>query len=256
MSSITLKISSLVIRTLSKPIANQIKAQAREHARFRSICVSFAQRLHRIDMRLRLGLLQDAAAIERQLAKEAAEAQAKKHKQDVPTVKTEGRTKADEIAAAKEKGKPIAAPKIRIRPLGEAKAIDSGANFISEAFLFLVGAALIVSESLRSRRKENTRREDVAEKLDILIQNEKEARHAIVLLEKEVISLRSGVHKGTGHVIPKEVWQLEEQELNEEEQKSLGWMSWLRLFVTRSLPDGRPSAGEEQAGPPSTSLPK
>lgn len=57
---------------------------------------------------------------------------------------------------------------VRIRPLSEAKAIDTGANFISETFLFLVGGSLILFESWRSRRKENIRREDVAERLEKL----------------------------------------------------------------------------------------
>ena len=95
-------------------------------------------------MRFRLGLLQDTAAIEKQIAKEAAEQQSKKHKHDVPTVKTEAQAKADEVAASKEKeGGEKTKPKSssrqpKIRPLSEAKAIDLGANFVSETFLFVV----------------------------------------------------------------------------------------------------------------------
>jgi len=234
MSSITLKLSSLVIRTLSKPIANQIKAQAREHERFRRICVRFAQSLHRIDMRLRLGLLRDTAAIERQIAKEAAEAKAKKHKAEIPTVKTEAQTKADEAAEAREKketGEKVkAAVKPRIRPLSEAKAIDSGANFISETFLFLVAGGLIVFESFRSRRKETTRREDVSDKLAELQDSEKAARRALVALEKEILKLRAEKGKDVHHqgrILPREVWEIEEKEENEDEEKSSGWFSWL-----------------------------
>jgi hypothetical protein len=91
-------------------------------------------------MRFRLGLLQDTAAIEKQIAKEAAEA--KKHKSDPPTVKTEAQTKADEAKEAKGKEKePVekaSTRKPKIRPLSEAKAIDLGANFVSESFLFVV----------------------------------------------------------------------------------------------------------------------
>ena len=95
-------------------------------------------------MRFRLGLLQDTAAIEKQIAKEAAEHQAKKHKHEAPTAKTEAHTKADEAAAAREKEsgektKPKSSSRQpRIRPLSEAKAIDLGANFVSETFLFAV----------------------------------------------------------------------------------------------------------------------
>lgn len=82
-------------------------------------------------MRFRLGLLQDSAALEKQAAREAAEAQAKKHKSEAPTVKTEAQTKADEIAEARskedldKKKEPKKLPKIR--PLSEAKAIDVSA---------------------------------------------------------------------------------------------------------------------------------
>ena len=147
-------------------------------------------------MRMRLGLLQDHTAIDRQIAREAAEAQAKRAKADIPTVKTETQTKADELAAAraKEKGseKPKSASQLKpkIRPLSEAKAIDSGANFISETFLFTVGLSLIILESLRSRRKETTRRVDVAAKLDELEERDRIKTKMLEDLEHELHELR------------------------------------------------------------------
>jgi len=197
MSSIALKTTSLIIRTLSKPIANYIKAQAREHPAFRKRCVSIAQRLHQWDMRLRLGLLQDQAAIYRQIAREAKEAQLKKHKIEVPTVKTEAQTKTDEAAATKEKEKgtdkpqPTLQAKPKIRPLSEAKAIDSGATFISEGFLFGVTLSTILFETWRSRRKENNRREDVAEKLRILEEQDQAKWELLDKLQREVEVLRT-----------------------------------------------------------------
>lgn len=177
-------------------------------------------------MRLRLGLLRDTAAIEKQVAKEAAEAKAKRQKLEAPTVKTEAQTKADQ-AAAKDKGKSsndskaTLVPKARIRPLSEAKAIDSGATFISEAFLFMVGASVILFESWRSRRKETTRRLDVAEKLGELEEREKVSRRALVELEKEVLRLRAKDEKGSTslvkRILPKELVELEEREEQEEE---------------------------------------
>ncbi|KAI4134334.1 MAG: hypothetical protein LQ347_001608 [Umbilicaria vellea] len=202
-------------------------------------------------MRLRLGLLQDSAAIEKQAAREAAEAKAKKQKLEAPTVKTEAQTKADEAAAAskeKEKGTTAAKtapPKPRIRPLSEAKAIDSGANFISEAFLFLVAGGLIVFESWRSRRKETSRREDVAGRITELEESEKAARRALVELEKEILRLRAK-DKGifaphTKHILPKEIWAVEEQEEKEDEAQSAGWGPWMRRLWpaagTASEPD-------------------
>ncbi|PGH10370.1 hypothetical protein GX51_00127 [Blastomyces parvus] len=229
--SVTLKISSLVIRTLSKPIANQIKAQAREHERFRRLCISFAQSLHRMDMRLRLGLLQNSAAIEKQIAREAAaEAQAKKQKHNITTVKTEAQTKLEESLATKLKEKaqepPKPPPPIRIRPLSEAKAIDSGATFISETFLFLVAGGLIVFEAFRARRKETSRREDVAERLIELEESERAARRGLVALEREVIQLKAKLEKqstkSVKRILPRDVWDVDEEE---EEIEEPGWIS-------------------------------
>ena len=179
-------------------------------------------------MRLRLGLLRDTASIEKQVAKEAAEAKARRQRAEAPTVKTEAQTKADE--AAREKGKsasdskPSSAPKARIRPLSEAKAIDSGANFISEAFLFFVGASVILFESWRSRRKETSRRLDVTEKISELEARDKTSRHALLELEKEILRLRAVEEKGsTGskrRILPKEVLELEEQDEKEAERES------------------------------------
>ncbi|PGH26758.1 hypothetical protein AJ80_01522 [Polytolypa hystricis UAMH7299] len=225
--SITLKLSSLVIRTLSKPIANQIKAQAREHERFRRVCVSFAQGLHRWDMRLRLGLLQNnAAALERQAAREAArdaaEAAAKK-KQQIPTVKTQAQMKADEEKAARLKEKAAEPqPKPRIRPLTEAKAIDSGATFISEAFLFIVAGSLIVFEAFRSRRKAANKREDIAERVTEMEESDKAARRGMLALEKEIIQLKAKLEstspKNVKRILPQEVWDVDEEEVEEEPQ--------------------------------------
>jgi myosin-1 len=53
-----------------------------------------------------------------------------------------------------------------VRPLTEAKAIETGANFISETFLFCVAGAAIVFEYWRSKRKESSRRDEVSDRLD------------------------------------------------------------------------------------------
>lgn len=154
-------------------------------------------------MRLRLGLLQDHAAIDKQIAKEAAEAAAKKAKADIPTVKTEAQIKAEEAATAKEKelgthkSKSVASSKPKIRPLSEAKAIDSGANFISESFLFTVGLSLIVFESFRSRRKEASRRSEVAEQIAELEENDRQKTKVLEDLQNEVMNLKGGGNQST-----------------------------------------------------------
>ncbi|ETN36882.1 uncharacterized protein HMPREF1541_07869 [Cyphellophora europaea CBS 101466] len=239
--SLALKFTSLAIRTLSKPIANFIKQQAREHPGFRGTCIAFAQRLHRIDMRWRIGLLQDAAAIERQSQREAARETAKRHKHEIPTVKTEAQTKADEAAASKSAKDSAEPPKPkkqepRIRPLSEAKAIESGANFISETFLFGVAAALIFFESWRSRRKDAARRDDVADRLSDLEESEAAARTALVELEREVLRLRAKHNlDGTKRILPKEVYEPREE--NEEVTK--GWMTRIAAFIGRDMTEDK-----------------
>ncbi|KAL3458456.1 optic atrophy 3 protein-domain-containing protein [Aspergillus heterothallicus] len=235
--SLTLKLSSLVIRTLSKPIANQIKAQAREHERFRRICVSMAQGLHQLDMRLRLGTIRDTATAQRRAA---AEAELKKHKPTSPTVKTQADTLAEQEAIAKAKEAEKPAPKPHIRPLSESKAIESGATFISESFLFLVAGGLILFESWRSRRKETTRRDDVAARLRELEESQKVDREAFLALEKEFIALekellRTKVKHGelprsARRILPREIWDVEpELEATPEEPS---WFSNLTSYFS------------------------
>jgi len=167
---------------------NRIKQSAREHDTFRRYCVGFAQGLHRIDMRMRLGILHDAAAQERMHAREAAEAAAKKRLSETPTVRTEAQQKADDQAAADLKEKESkAAPKPRIRPLSESRAIELGANFLSESFIFGVAVGLLVWDQWRSRRKENTRREGIDDRLEALEDHTRQ----IVDLQSEVDRLKS-----------------------------------------------------------------
>ncbi|KAH0536308.1 hypothetical protein FGG08_006801 [Glutinoglossum americanum] len=237
MSSITLKITSLIIRTLSKPIANQIKNQAREHPRFRKLCVDFAQSLHRVDMHLRLGLIRNAPQAERHAARDPAEiVQARKLRLEAAEKAKDGAAdataKTDEAAEkAKEKLKPT--PKPRIRPLTEAKAIDTGATFISEAFLFFVTGSLIVFESWRSRRKATTRREDIADRLTDLAESERLARQALAALEKEVLRLRMEREPTSSatpkRILPKEVWTEGDAEAKDE-GKPVGWWKWMKSF--------------------------
>ena len=218
---------------------NRIKAQAREHERFRRICVRFAQGIHRVDMRLRLGLLQDTEAIEKQIAREAAEAQARKHKLEAPTVRTEAEQKAYEQETTEEKKRIKEKTKPRIRPLSEAKAIDTGANFVSESFLFAVGFGLIIFESWRRERKETTRRVDVAERIGELEETEKSSRRALVELEKEILRLRAKTGDGKrakSRILPKELWEAEEQD-EEEVERPKGWLSWLPGFGSKQAPE-------------------
>lgn len=135
-------------------------------------------------MRMRLGMLHDPEAQQRMHDREQKAAEEKKRKEETPTVRSElEQQKHDEQKAkdAQDKGDGKKADekahKVKIRPLSEARAIELGANFFSEAFIFAVAAGLLVWDSWRSRRKESQRRDDVADRL--------------LQLETEVESLRA-----------------------------------------------------------------
>ncbi|TKA28181.1 hypothetical protein B0A50_04152 [Salinomyces thailandicus] len=195
--SLTFKLLSLAIRTAAKPIGasstccmlspkrrqhadlllslqNYIKRQTKEHDGFRRFAVKQAQRVHQIDMRMRLGLLHDADAQQRMHEREQRALEEKKKKAETPTVRTEldQRKHASDQAMSEgdveKKKEEEKKPKVRIRPLSEGRAIELGANFFSEAFIFAVAAGLLVWDSWRSRAKESARRDDVAERIEQL----------------------------------------------------------------------------------------
>lgn len=116
--SLYVKFTSLFLKTISKPIANGIKAQAKEHASFRKVCISFAQGVHRADVNVRRRLLGEKD--------------------------------------------------IKVRPLNDAKAINSGANFLADSFVFGVGGAIIFFEYYRQRRKEAARRAGLEDDIRVL----------------------------------------------------------------------------------------
>ncbi|KAJ1304673.1 hypothetical protein OPQ81_005812 [Rhizoctonia solani] len=57
----SVKLATLVIRTLAKPISAKIKQQAEHHESFKRICVSWAQWAHRTEVGLRTNLLGESA---------------------------------------------------------------------------------------------------------------------------------------------------------------------------------------------------
>ncbi|KAI0333114.1 OPA3-domain-containing protein [Cubamyces sp. BRFM 1775] len=66
------KIAQLLIRTLAKPISNQIKVQAKQHEKFRTFCVGLAQRMYQTEVRLRTNLLGEPAKHVRPLSETKA----------------------------------------------------------------------------------------------------------------------------------------------------------------------------------------
>lgn len=207
-------------------------------------------------MRMRLGLLQDRATIDRQIAREAAEAQAKKHKHNHPTVKTEAQSKIDEVAAnrdkdrakeaAKDDAKATKAAKRRIKPLSEAVAIETGANFVAETFVFSVALGVLFLQDQWSKSKQSSKDEEEAEALAALKADNKTYRTSVLELEKEVLRLRAkdpdfkGSHK---RLLPKELWDQEGEDIEIPEPKKSLWSSMISSWPFRARPgqDERPT---------------
>lgn len=134
MSGLALKFTSLLIRTVAKPISNSIKAQAKEHESFRRKCIWFAQMMHHADLKMRMNL--------------------------------------------------VGEKKIKIRPLNDNKAIEKGANFLSEMFVFSVAGSLILFESVRSRKKTNLEKSNVQDDITFL-------QDEIVALQHELEEMKT-----------------------------------------------------------------
>ncbi|PAV23386.1 OPA3-domain-containing [Pyrrhoderma noxium] len=96
-------------------------------------------------------------------------------------------------------------PAKNIRPLSEARAIDSGADAIAEGFLFAVAAVLIIGESWRSSRSQSKRRDLVDDQIEDL-------SNRISELSKTVEDMQTQFN---------EQWQAE-RERNDELNKVLG----------------------------------
>lgn len=56
----------------------------------------------------------------------------------------------------------------KIRPLNDARAIQTGANFVAETFVFSVAASMIFYESWRAKRKDQIRHETISDDIKVL----------------------------------------------------------------------------------------
>lgn len=199
-------------------------------------------------MRLRLGILRDSAAIEKadqaerewhkkEAAKRLREREAKRSAATSPSssnLPLPPRLVVHHItggeAAAARAGKELLSKKPpRIRPLSESKAIENGANFISEFFLFTVAGGLILFEQIRSRRKEASRRDMVADRLEELEERNlvdeerlkrleeqsREGEDRVLKLEEENWKLKGGKGEFPGRKISEDKRVAEEKMLAE-----------------------------------------
>lgn len=138
MSGLPLKLFTLFVRQMSRPLALGIKSRAMTHPQFKKFCISVAQRVHRLDVSLkrRLDL---SSGIKTSKNTDLLAEHAVKH--NAPT---------------------------HIRPLNETRAIETGATFLSELVLYSVAAGIITFETVRARNKELNRRESVTDDIEML----------------------------------------------------------------------------------------
>ncbi|KAJ3062188.1 hypothetical protein HDU99_005307 [Rhizoclosmatium hyalinum] len=101
-----------------------------------------------------------------------------------------------------------------IRPLNEAKAVENGAAFLSELFIFGVAGSLVAYEAIRSSLKSNQRNRQIDEDI-ISLQAAKaadeqsiaELKHKVETLEIESGALRSATNALLSVVVLKEAQQ-------------------------------------------------
>lgn len=136
------KLGYLLIRTIAKPVSGAIKNYAKDHPKFKEMCMSVAQRYHKSEVRLRRGLIVQKK-----------------------------RTTNNEAALVQMEPE--------IKPLDPAKAIETGANFIGESIVFVVAGVLLVADQLSSRAKEQARRDAVEARFKELEEELEKAKNQI-----------------------------------------------------------------------------
>lgn len=130
-----------------------------------------------------------------------------------------------------------------------------GSNFVSESFLFIVGVSLVFFETYRRSKQETSKREDVADQIEKLENQARLFRKAFVDLERETLKTTGTGLTGTRRILPREVYELEEED--EKEGKPKGWLSWFQGLYRRDVQADEtkpePLVRAPQSNPQSTS---
>jgi hypothetical protein len=56
------KLGMLLLRTLAKPVTSRLKIQAKDNEAFKNLCVGIAQRMHKAEVKLRVGGLKETVS--------------------------------------------------------------------------------------------------------------------------------------------------------------------------------------------------
>lgn len=165
----TVKLATLVIRTVAKPISSQLKNQAKQHPAFRNLCVSLAQRMHTAEVSLRTNILGEPAR---------AHVRPLSETRFVFFVFVFVQIAVFDIVYSSVQSHSLSTYTTAY------SAIENGANALAEGFLFAVAAALILGESFRTSRAQSKRRDDVDDRLDELATSVSSLRDAVEQLRQ------------------------------------------------------------------------
>ena len=104
---------------------------------------------------------------------------------------------------------------------------------------------MILFETYRRSKQETSKREDVAEQIEKLENQVRVFRKAFVELEKETLKANGTGLSGTRRILPKEVYELEEDD--GEEGKPKGWRSWFRGIYRQNDPENEPESSKKSS---------
>jgi hypothetical protein len=87
-----------------------------------------------------------------------------------------------------------------IRPLNDAKAVEAGAHFLSEAFLFLVAASAITFETTRQKINNSTKQKLLEERLVQIEQNINQLKELVEIQQQQQSMLMNELSEIRKHI--------------------------------------------------------
>ena len=101
---------------------------------------------------------------------------------------------------------------------------------------------MILFETYRRSKQETSKQVDVAEQIEKLENQVRIFRKAFVDLEKETLKANGTGLSGSRRILPKEVYELEEDDRDEGKPK--GWRSWFRGLYRQNDPENEPESSK------------
>ncbi|KAI3939613.1 hypothetical protein MKX01_038568 [Papaver californicum] len=155
------KLGSLVLRTICKPIANRLKVAAGKHPRFREYIISIAQIVFRRD-----GRVVDSSGLENRYS-----------------------SLFNRFTTTVQRRIYGHATDVEIRPLNEEKAVQAAADLLGEMFVFSLAGAAIIFEVQRSARSEARKEELRKQELEAIKQKEENLERALEFIKGKLAEL-------------------------------------------------------------------